>query len=197
MKPKTPRVRWRGCLLLFLALAAAVLVVVVYLWLYADYTGPTLVQSSGQAEPPARAPNTLSTEQQQLVEEIGYPDSFTLLFYQDLDEQGQFYDVRFESWHYGVAGREVVFVNGETTRDEPADVKQSTPVAAPYRPEQFTASMRLKDVLASTGISEYARAAADPALVASGEVYFARQLAFGMKDGRLMAVEAVPLEAEG
>lgn len=107
------------------------------------------------------------------------------------------YDVRFECWHYGAAGREVVFVNGEKLSDEAAGTPEDAHVAAPYRPEQFSASMSLEDVLASAGISDNVRAAADPALVASGEAYFASQLTFGMKAGRLMAVETVPLEAEG
>jgi len=197
MKPQTSRARWHGCLVVTLVLGAVIFLVGTYLWFYMDHTGPTLVGVSGQADPPTHSPYTLSAQQQQLVDEIGYPDSFTLLFYQDLDEQGQFYDIRFESWHYGAAGREAVFVNGEMISDDLADVTQPAPVAAPYKPEQFAASMRLKDVLASAGISEYARAAADPALAASSEVYLARQLAFGMKAGRLMAVETVPLEAEG
>jgi len=197
MKPRTSRSRWHGCLVVALVLGAPLFLAGTYLWFYMDHTGPTLAGVSGQADPPAQSPYTLSAQQQQLIDEIGYPDSFTLLFYQDLDEQGQFYDIRFESWHYGAAGWEAVFVNGERISDDLADVTQPAPVAAPYRPEQFAASMRLKDVLASAGISEYARAAADPALAASGEVYLARQLAFGMKAGRLMVVETVPLEPEG
>jgi len=197
MKPRTSRVRWHGCILGILVILALLFLTGAYLWLYMDHTGPTLVRVSRRAEAAAQAPYTLSAEQQQVVDEIGYPDSFTLLFYQDLDEQDQFYDIRFESWHYGAAGRDIVFVNGETISDEPADAREDGLVAAPYRPEQFSASMRLKDVLASAGISGYVRAAADPALVASGEVYIASQLAFGMKAGRLMAVETVPLEAEG
>jgi hypothetical protein len=197
MKPKTSRIRWRGCLLGILALSALVLLAGAYLWFYMDYAGPTLVQLSRQGEPAGEAPYTLSAEQQRVVDELGYPDSFTLLFYQDLDEQDQFYDIRFECWHFDAAGRDVVFVNGEKISDEPADAAEELLVAAPYRPEQFSASMRLKDVLASAGISKYVRTAADPALVASGEVYIASQLAFGMKAGRLMAVETVPLEAGG
>lgn len=197
MKPKASRVRWRGCVLGILVIIALIIVAGAYLWFYMDHMGPTLVHASHQVEPPAQAPYTLSTEQQQLVDEIGYPDSFTLLFYQDLDEQDQAYDIRFECWHYGTAGRDIVFVNGEKISDEPAEAPESELVAAPYRPEQFAASMSLKDVLASTGILEYVRAAADPDLVTSGEVFFVNQLTFGMKAGRLMTVETVPLEAEG
>ncbi len=197
MKAKVSRVRWRGCRFGSLVLGALILLVGAYLWFYMDYTGPTLAQVSSRAEPPAQAPYSLSVEQQQLVDEIGYPESFTLLFYQDLDERDQFYDIRFECWHYASAGRDIVFVNGEKTSDEPADPPGVSLIAAAYRPEQFAASMRLKDVLAATGISRYVRAATDPALVSSGEVYIASQLTFGMKAGRLMAVEIVPLEAEG
>lgn len=75
MKPKTSRVRWRGCLLGILVLTAMVLLAGAYLWLYVDHTGPTLVKASRQAEPPAQPPYTLSAEQQQLVDEIGYPEN--------------------------------------------------------------------------------------------------------------------------
>jgi hypothetical protein len=196
MKPKASRVTWRGCLLGALILAAVVLLAGAYLWMYMDYTGPTLARVARPAEPPSQAPYALSSEQQQVVEELGYPESFTLLFYQDLDEQNMFYDIRFESWHYAAAGRDIVFANGEKISDE-AVVYGEALVATPYRPEQFGASMRLKDVLASTGITEYVRTAADPALVASGEIYVASQLTFGMKAGRLMTVETVPPTAEG
>jgi len=197
MNPTTSRHRWRGCLLGSLLLVAAMFLAGAYLWMYMDYTGPTLVQVSREAEAPAQPPYALSAEQQQVVNEIGYPESFTLLFYQDLDEQDRFYDVRFECWHYAAAGRDITFVNGEMISDEPTDAAADALIAAPYRPEQFAASMRLKDILASARISEYARAAADPILVTSGEVYFASQLTFGMKAGRLSAVETMALEAEG
>lgn len=197
MNPTTSRNRWRGCLLGSLLLVAAIFLAGAYLWMYMDYTGPTLVQISREAQAPTQPPYALSAEQQQVVNEIGYPESFTLLFYQDLDEQDRFYDVRFECWHYAAAARDIAFVNGEMISDEPADAAADALIAAPYRPEQFAASMRLKDILASARISEYARAAADPILVSSGEIYFASQLAFGMKAGRLSAVETMALEAEG
>jgi len=197
MNPTTSRHRWRGCLLGSLLVVAVFLLAGAYLWMYMDYTGPTLVRVSSEAEAPARPPYALSAVQQQVVNEIGYPESFTLLFYQDRDEEDQFYDIRFECWHYAAAGRDIAFVNGEMISDEPADVVEEVLIAAPYRPEQFAASMRLKDVLASARISEYARAAADPILVSSGEAYFDSQLTFGMKAGQLSAVETMALEAEG
>jgi hypothetical protein len=178
-----------------LALGAVFLLAGTYLWLYRAYTGPTLEHAPLRGAAGQSPPYVLSAEQQQLVDAIGYPESFALLFYQDADDQDQPYDVRFESWHYAAAGRDVVFVNGELISDEV--VQAEALLAAPYHPEQFAALMPLEDVLASTGIEDYAHAAADPAFVASGEVFFARQLTFGMKAGRLMAVETVPLEAGG
>jgi hypothetical protein len=197
MKIKALRVPWRGCLLGILCFAGMALLAAAYLWIYMDYSGPTRVQVPHQAQTPDQAPYVLSAVQQQVVNEIGYPDSFTLLFYQDRDEQDGLYDIRFECWHYAVAGRDIAFVNGEMISDEPADAVDDVLLAAPYRPEQFAASMRLKDVLASARVSEYVRTAADPVLVSSGEVFFASQLTFGMKAGRLSAVETMALEAEG
>ena len=198
MKPTRTPLRWRGCLLGVAVLSAMVLLAGIYLWLYVDYTGPTQARAPRPGEhSPDQAPYTLSAEQRQVVDELGYPDAFTLLFYQDLDEQDRYYDIRYESWQYGAVGREVVFVNGELIRDVPAEAVPPALAATPYRPEQFAASMRLNDVLASAGIAEYARAAADPLLVPSAEICLARQLAFGLKDGRLMAVETLPVAAEG
>jgi len=188
MNPTTSRHRWRGCLLGGLLLVAAIFLAGAYLWMY---------MVSREAEAAAQPPYALSAEQRQVVDELGYPDAFTLLFYQDLDEQDRYYDIRYESWQYGAVGREVVFVNGELIRDVPAEAVPPALAATPYRPEQFAASMRLNDVLASAGIAEYARAAADPLLVPSAEICLARQLAFGLKDGRLMAVETLPVAAEG
>jgi len=198
MRTQSARSRLRGCTVTLLVVLGSVsLLSGAYLWMYLDHSGPTLVRHTTQADPPARPAYLLSAEQQQIIDASGYPDSFTLMFYQDLDEQGQPYDVRFECWSYSAEGRQAVFINGEQVSDARGGVPAPGLVAAPYRPEQFGASMRLKDVLLAAGIQEYARAAADPGLVVSGEVYFAAQIAFGMKAGQLMTVETVPLEAEG
>jgi hypothetical protein len=197
MKSKADRVRWHGCLFAILVLGEVILMAGAYLWFYMDHTGPTLVRGTHQAASLAKSPYTLSSEQQQLVDEIGYPESFTLLFYQEQGEGDRVYDIRFECWHYGAAGREIVFVNGEETSDESVTMQTEALSSTPYRPEQFAASMRLKDVLGSIGVSTYAHAAADPGLVREGETYFASHIAFALQAGRLMAVETVPLEAEG
>lgn len=197
MRTRAARAWTPGCILGLLVSAALILLSGTYLWLYADHAGPTRVSLSRPAEAPALPPYSLSADQQRLVDELGYPDSFTLLFYQELDDEDYPYDVRFECWHYVELGRDISFVNGAKVRDESTGAPERQLVAAPYRPEQFTAAMYLGEVLGSAGITEYVRAAADPALVASGEVYLARQLAFGMKAGRLVAVQTLPLEMEG
>ena len=196
MKPKTSRVRWRGCLFVFLGLAAILVLGGIYLNLFFDYAGPTQVTVDDPGEAPAESGFTLSDEQAQVMAELGPPQSFTILFYREPGE-GSPEDIRFEVWRYYAAGRELTFVNGETSSDALLDVSSETLESTRYLPDQFGAYMGLEDLIARIGLAAYVRGASEPELVSGGELYFADRLAFAMLHGRLVAVEALALEAEG
>jgi len=159
----------------------------------AIFTDATKVTAANPAD---RSANLLSDEQAKVLAELGPPESFTILFYQEPGESSVD-DIRFEVWRYHAAGREIAFVNGENSSDTPMDVPSDGLSPTRFSPEQFGAYMTLRDLIAQTGIRSYLRGASEPELVAGGEMYFSDRLAFAMLHGRLVAVEAMALEVEG
>ena len=196
MKARTWRARWRGCLFVFLGLAAILVLGGIYLNLFFDYAGPTRVTVGDPGEAPVGSAYVLSDEQAKVLAELGSPESFTMLFYQEPGESSVD-DIRLEVWRYHAAGREIAFVNGEISSDTPMDVPSDGLSPTRFSPDQFGAYMTLRDLIAQTGIRSYLRGASEPELVAGGQMYFSDQLAFAMLHGKLVAVEALALEAEG
>jgi hypothetical protein len=196
MKPIASRGRWPGCLFGILLLAAAVVLAGVYLWKYLDYAGPTRVTVSDPGKPMTDSAYVLSEQQAQVLAELGPPESFTILFYQEPGET-LLEEIRFEVWRYHSAAREITFVNGETASDAALEVSGNPVDPTPFSPEQFGAYMGLKDLIGQTGIGAYVRGASEPELATGGELYFADRLAFALLHGRLVAVEALAIEAEG
>lgn len=183
--PAPPRRR----LLVGLITVAVVLVGLIGLvaadWLSADDVFLVSADSSVSApEPVAQSPT-----QQGVVAELGWPDGFTILFYET--EPGR--PTRTETWSYYAAGREISFVDGEITAQEPPDERPGEVVAAAYRPESFSALMSLDDVVAASGIDEYLEVQLEDEVLAGGTVFVGEQLLFGTRDGRLLYIEAVPL----
>ena len=66
----------------------------------------------------------------------------------------------------------------------------------PYKPEQFTEYMTLDEVIASANLNEYLVVPLEEELVESGEVYYADQLTFGLKNNKLMYIETLVVEVE-
>jgi hypothetical protein len=184
-EPRFGRIRrpWRW------AVALVVLVGVVLVAIDLTLAGDVLlvtVDRPGEEAPRA----SLSDEQQSLLDELGNPDGFTIFFVDDGSES-----VRMETWSYYQAGREVSFVDGELSADEspePAVVTRPTP----FTPDLFTPFADLQQIVTATGVVEYLEYHVEDELLAGGTVHVAEQLMLGLKDGRLLYVEAVPL-AEG
>lgn len=148
---------------------------------------PLLVQGLRQS---GVAPESyaLSAEQAQTVIELGYPDAFTILFYDDEFGGGS---TRLETWVYSAQGTQRTFVNGSWEGSETFEPLTGRILPAPYQPEQFTAYMSLEAIVAATAIDRFLVLPLEKELVDGGESYFADRLLFGMKDGQLMFVEAV------
>jgi hypothetical protein len=64
----------------------------------------------------------------------------------------------------------------------------------PYRPEQFVAYMSLEELIAAAGLETYLVVPLEKELVEGGEVYYADELTFGLKNDELLYVEALALE---
>jgi hypothetical protein len=140
----------------------------------------------------------LSSDQQDVIARLGYPEAFAILFYEEEQVDGSFSDVRFETWSYYSSGAEYTFVNGRPEAEDTLEIEFSGElVPIPYRPEQFVAYMNLDEVLASAGLQTYLVIPLERELVAGGEIYYADELTFGLKNDELLYVEALALAAEG
>jgi hypothetical protein len=139
---------------------------------------------------------SLSLEQQQTVAELGYPESFAILFYDEERDAGSPETIRFETWSYYSRGIEVTFINGEKAAESSMDPFEVALVEIPYRPEQFTAYMNLAGVVCAAKLTSFTMVPLERRLLPSGETYFADRLTFGMKDGELRFLETLPLVEE-
>jgi hypothetical protein len=136
---------------------------------------------------------TLSIDQQKTIEELGYPDAFTIYFYQNNPGAGYDQGIRFESWTYYKKKLMLTFQDGEPTSQETIDSALDNILPVPYRPEQFATFMSLNRLIKSTGIQQYLILPLEPEIVRDGQVFYADQLTFGMKNDRLMFVETLVL----
>jgi len=144
------------------------------------------------------AQNTLSADQQIVIDRLGFPEAFSILFYEEELEDGSLGDVRFETWSYYTSALEYTFINGELVAEDPLEIDLAGElVPIPYRPEQFVAYMNLEEVIASAGLETYLVVPLEKELVDGGEVYYADELTFGLKNDELLYVEALALEMDG
>jgi hypothetical protein len=135
-------------------------------------------------------PYQYSNEQQEIIDTNGYPDSFTLLFYDDTLVEDDVQTTRFETWAYFSEGIQITFVNGETLQT--TDLAINTDVyQSPYQPNQFTAYMGLNDILAVTEVDSYMIIPLEKELIPDGDIFYANQLAFGLKDDHLLYLETL------
>lgn len=140
---------------------------------------------------------SLSGDQAGVIDHRGNPEAFSILFYEEEQVDGSLIDVRFETWSYYSGGLEYTFINGDQVAEDPLDIELfGDLVPIPYRPEQFVAYMSLDEMVASTGLGSYLVVPLEKELVDGGEVYYADELTFGLKDGELLYVEALALELE-
>jgi hypothetical protein len=141
------------------------------------------------------SPHTLSSDQQNVIDRFGYPEAFSILFYEEEQVGGSRVDVRFETWSYYTSAVEYTFVNGNQEAEDSLEVELVGDLhPIPYHPEQFVAYMSLDEVIASAGLETYLVLPLEKELVEGGEVYYGDELTFGLKDDELLYVEALALE---
>jgi hypothetical protein len=179
-----------GCLMLIILVAAGI-------YLYAGWLGyreaPMLVEVQ-DAKIQLEDPYQLSSAQQEVVFSRGYPEAFTILFYEEETVGGGIQTVRLESWDYYTQGIGLTFINGELTAEDPIEVPDlGTLDPLPYYPEQFGAFMSLDDVIAAAGIDSYVEIPLEKEFLEGGVSYFAPALTFGLKDDQLLYIEALAL----
>jgi hypothetical protein len=137
----------------------------------------------------------MTPAQMEVFEDMGAPQAFTLLFYEEELLDGSYGDVRFETWDYYDAGVSYTFINGELVGEDLIEIEivgEIYPI--PYSPDQFSAYMSLDEVLASAGLDHYLIVPLEKELVEGGEIYYTDELTFGLKGDELLYLEALAIE---
>jgi len=182
---------WRAAV--WLAAACLLFLSTGCLWFQAPFLGSG---SSGSDSLTAQ-PYSLSLDQSDLVQELGDPEAFIILFYKEEAPDGTLVDVRQEVWEYYSAGKSHTFLNGELVSSE--DLNESTPgplAELPYIPEQFSAGMTLQDVIESAGLDDYIEVPLEEEFLTGGNLYYGDSLAFGLVDGELRYLEGLAVIEE-
>ena len=182
-----------GCLVLIIILIAGI-------YLYAGWLGykeaPKIVEVQ-ESSPQLQDPYTLSPAQEEELFSYGYPEAFTILFYEEETVGGSITTVRLETWDYYTQGIGLTFINGELIAEDPIEVTDIVNLdPLPYFPEQFSAFMSLEEVISAAGIDSYVEIPLDKKFLEDGISYFANSLTFGLKDDELLYIEALALSAE-
>jgi hypothetical protein len=183
-----------GCALVVVLAAAAVLAV--GSTALVDRTTARAVPGPSPSPPGADAA-ALSPAQLGAVQQIGYPQSFAILFYQEELDDGSLGAVRYETWSYYSLGRELTFINGELAADVTIEAFEETIFPVDVRPQQFADGMRLEEIIDAAGLTSYTAVPLECSLLPGGETFFAAEMTFGLVDGRLRYVETLPLSAQG
>lgn len=171
--------------------------VAVGVFLYAGWLGyqeaPKLAEE-GVPDVGALETYDLATAQEALLVDYGYPEAFTILFYEEEAVDASLQDVRLETWQYYTQGVGFTFINGELTGEDPMDMGD-TPVLdpLPYTPEQFAAYMTLDQVLAAAGLDTYVEIPLEKEFLEDADLYYGEALTFGMVGGELRYIEALAL----
>ncbi len=179
---------------------AVLILVGVGLYLYFGWLGyqesPKIIEVQGR-EPQFQDPYSLSAAQQDSLLNYGYPEAFTILFYDEEQPGGEIQTVRLETWDYYTQGMGLTFINGELTAEDPLEVGEvGTIDPLPYYPEQFSAYMSLAEVISAAAIDTYIEIPVEDDFIQGGVLYYANSLSFGLKDDQLVYLEALALTSE-
>jgi hypothetical protein len=175
----------------------AVLVAVFLIAGWQAYQQEPMIVEGVEPEDLALSQYSLSSDQQDVIDQLGYPEAFAILFYEEEQVDGSLLDVRFETWSYYTSGVEYTFINGFQEAEDLLEIELlSDLIPIPYQPEQFMAYMSLDEVIASASPDTYLVIPLEKELVEDGEVYYANELTFGLKNDELLYVEALALEIE-
>lgn len=177
-----------------------VIFVIVGIYLYAGWLGykeaPMIVEVQ-ESSPQLHDPYTLSPAQEEELFSYGYPEAFTILFYEEETVGGGTAPVRLETWDYYTQGIGLTFINGELIAEDPIEIEDVGSLdPLPYYPEQFSAFMSLEEVISAAGIDSYVEIPLDKEFLEGGVSYYANSLTFGLKNDELLYIEALALSAE-
>jgi hypothetical protein len=184
-----------GMVLAFLVLAGIGFAFLLGIGFYQVEQSPKIIEVS---TPPDTLADDfeISAQQMALTREIGWPQSFAILFYTVDDDAGKKVDVRDETWTYYDLGKSFQFINGKLTTEGRLPIQVQNPIAVPYKPEQFHGDMDLDQLVKSVHLQKYLEIPLEKEVVPDSRLYYANMLTFAMQNGRLRYVETLALEKE-
>jgi len=198
----TQKIKKRGWAFVGLGCGCLVLIIIVVggVYFYGGWIGykeaPMIVEVQ-EFTPQLEDPYSLSSAQEEQLFTYGYPESFTILFYEEETVGAGILTVRLETWDYYTQGIGLTFINGELTEEDPIGIDSiGTLDPLPYYPEQFSAFMSLDEVIAAAGIDTYIEIPLDKNFLDGGASYFANGLTFGLKNNELLYIEALAISSD-
>ncbi len=193
--PPPKRRRWLTCLLVS-AIAGLLLCGCGGIALWRDYSGGSEDDRNGVARTAASSEAvrvidtaTLSVDQRGVVEEFGWPHSFTVADLSDSDGS----TVRFETWQYLDAGVAYSFSEGRFLNWETIDAVPDGLIAAPYRPNLFALGQTSEEVRGAIEPDDWEQLEGMEVLLEGVETYAADQLLLTFRDDRLIMIDAVAI----
>jgi hypothetical protein len=140
---------------------------------------------------------SFSQDQEDQLVIYGFPEGFTILFYEEETLDGGVQSVRLETWDYYTQGIGLTFENGDLTAEDKIEIESIGNLEPlPYSPDQFSAFMSLNEVIAAAGIDNYVEIPLDKEFLEGGVSYFAKALTFGLKDNELLYLEALAIHSQ-
>ncbi len=179
-----------GCLLLVILISLG-------LFLYAGWQGYQESPKSIEVQSKKihyEDPYILSSPQEEQLYSYGYPDAFTILFYEEETLSGSADQVRLEVWDYYSQGLSLTFLNGDLITEDQL-LMDTLGLVEPlmYYPEQFSAFMNLEQLIAAADIDHYVEIPLENGFVDEGVVFYSNGLTFGLKNNALIYIEALAL----
>lgn len=133
-------------------------------------------------------PVKASSDQGNLIDGFGYPDTFALA----MDKKD-----RIEVWNYYGLERSFTFNNGVFINDQIIDPLTSFEAYPQWRPTQFKNNLSLEDVNRMFETTPTIQADIDPEIMESSQTYnYSDQVIIGVKDGQVVFVQTLPVNTE-
>lgn len=142
--------------------------------------------------------NSLSPDQQELVDTFGYPQRFVISYVQ-YAEEGDNLLVRHETWYYSEHQQSITFIGGDIVETAEIDEEVSTDgeiTYGTYKPEDFEFAMDYDAVAGVIGGTIEPNDFSDEFFTDSVQNYVADHAFFTIEDGHLTYFEMVGVELE-
>jgi len=137
----------------------------------------------------------LSSQQKELVDQFGYPTTFTLVF-GEMTIEGKYQPARLEIWNYDEIGRRFYFVDGQFAKDEDIPFREKA-LYPDLRPTWFDQETTFEQVKKIIGLEPRASAEFIPEIIKNGKVYdFYGQVKVAVVDGKIIYLETYPVLTE-